>query len=121
MKYETLLTNAIQNVPGFRTRYNEEIKADAIDKQSGMHTVFSFVFVPLFESAIKARTSDIGEFAKFIEQMETCDDINVQEVCEFTVLEELCDCFTDEELYDVLGSEARECCKHIRAYIVGPQ
>ena len=53
--------------------------------------------------------------------MAKCTDVYVREVCDFTVLEELCDGLTDDQLSKVLGKDAMESSKLIRAYIRGPQ
>ena len=53
LTYENLIDNAKAFIPEFRTRYDEQIQADLIDKASGVHTVFSVVFVPLLQDSIK--------------------------------------------------------------------
>lgn len=121
MTYETLLNEAIDRVPGFLARYNKELQDDSLDNESGMHTVFSFVFVPLFTEAIQEQTDTVQDYAAFLEDMEKSHDVHVREVCDFTVLEELCDDLTDDQLKLVLGKEALESSKFIREYIRGPQ
>ena len=114
---EQFLTLAI---PGFLKKYETEIKKDSIDNESGMHTVFSCVFVPMIVDAA-SRGDDQAEhrMLNFLEKMETCGDKAVAEVAEFTILEELCDELSDEEITRWAGEETMKAMKQIREYIPG--
>lgn len=115
--YDTLLTTAINELHGFKEKYEAEIGYDTLDAESGMHTIFSFVFVPILSDAISKDEKLTKQYFDFVEQMETSDDVLVQEVCEFTILEALCDEFEDVEIERYLGNVTKESFNCIRKYI----
>ena len=115
--YDTLLTTAINELHGFKEKYEAEIGCDTLDAESGMHTIFSFVFVPILSEAISRDEELAKQYFDFVEQMEASDDVLVQEVCEFTILEELCDEFKDAEIERYLGKVTKDGYNCIRKYI----
>lgn len=120
MSYETIIRETIDRLPEFAEAYNYAFKKDDIDAESGPHTVFSFVFVPLLEDAMTKDKNLAKRMFDFLEEMECSGDSNVAEVVEFTVLEELCDRYRDEEFDEFLGQETRLSREAIRGYILGP-
>lgn len=118
LNYDNLLEAMLQRSVRFREAYDIEIKKDNIDKQSGMHTVFSLVFVPLFIKAIKENDQKlISELALRVEEMERSDDVLVQEVSGFTIIEALCDEFNNDVLSKVLLNESKKTMEEMREYI----
>ena len=122
MKYEEVIELARAEIPEFEKAYIDELRLDNLDENSGVHTVFSFVFVPLFKKAIEENNSELANrLALFLEKMESSGEPLVSEVAEFTVLEELCDDYTDEVLEKYFLTETKLGMKEIRKYILGPE
>lgn len=121
MNYSDLLENVLQ-IPQIKTKYDKELERDIlIAKDSGMHTVFSVVFVPVLKEAINMKNEPlINQLLSFLDEMETSGDSDVAEVCEFTVLEEVLDDFEDKELVPYFRNykELFEAYKAIRRYII---
>lgn len=117
MDYESLLNSALEELPEFKKQYEKEIKEDSIDANSGMHTVFSIVFVPLLLKAMQSDVELANRMFEFIEKMETSGSALVGEVSEFTIMEELCDELSDDELLPFLRPETFESWKEVRRYI----
>lgn len=115
--YDTLLTTAVNELQGFKKRYEYEIERDTLDEETGMHTIFSFVFVPIISDAIKKDEDLARQYFGYMEKMELSEDALVQEVCEFTILEELCDEFNGVELEGYMGEATKDAYNLIRRYI----
>lgn len=121
MKYEEIIGLARAEIPEFEKAYIKEVELDNIDDNSGVHTVFSFVFVPLFKKAINENDSELANrMALFLEKMESSGVQWVSEVVEFTVLEELCDEYNDDVLEKYFLPETTLALREIRKYILGP-
>lgn len=118
MNYKTLLTETRENIPEFDEKYKEAVQKDIIDKESGMHTVFSYVFNPLLAEAIKKDQQLAGKMFNFVEKMAESSDRYVQEVCDFTILEELGDEYSDKEFEFFLGPTTKKALKMIRQYVI---
>jgi len=117
LTYENLLDEVLQELPEFKDAYNKELSEDSIDKDSDLHIVFSYVFVPLLSEAIKAKSELTTKMFNFLEKMASSHDHLVQEVCDFTVLEELCDEFKDSEIYSYFGESTKKGFFAVRQYI----
>jgi|LSQX01.1.fsa_nt_gb hypothetical protein len=118
MNYDNLLEKAMNELPEFKEEFYRQIERDSIDTESGNHTVFSLVFVPLFCDSIKHNQPETTtKMANFIETMERSNDPYVQEVSSFTILEELSDLYSDEVLLPFLKSETQKSLYNIRQYI----
>lgn len=118
LNYKNLLTHAQKEIEEFNQSYMEECKRGTIDVNSGLHTIFSLVFVPLLISALKSDLHLAKKMFDFIEKMETSEDVLVQEVSQFTVLEELADSFQDDELVSYLGKNTKLSMADVRQYII---
>lgn len=119
MNYNNLITDACNEFNEVKFLYTVELEKDNLDSESGPHTVFSFVFVPLLKNAIKNNDFLAMKMFKYLEKMENSKDINVSEVAEFTVLEEIADDFSDEEIVPYMGPKTLEAFNLIRRYIKG--
>lgn len=119
MTYETLIRDACDSLDDFRVAYNKAMAKNDIDVNSGNHSVFSMVFMPLLFDAINKRSRSTGKYIDFLEKMETCGDPRVAEVCEFTVLEELCDEYDNKTMLNLLqkATETRKAYNCIRNYV----
>lgn len=120
MDYENLVQVAKEEISEFHSAYSEAIQKDDIDENSGVHTIFSMVFVPLFRKALDSgNDSLVQRMALFVEEMETSQDVHVQEVAGFTVLEELCDEYDAATLESVMLDNTKNTLRDIRKYIIG--
>lgn len=121
MNYSNLLESVLQ-IPQIKTKYEKELsRGILLAKDSGMHTVFSVVFVPVLKDAINNKNiSLINQLLTFLDKMETSGDSDVAGVCEFTVLEEILDEYDDKEIVPYFSeySELFEAYKAIRRYII---
>lgn len=119
MDYDNIVKTAQMEIPEFAKAYDLEFEKDNIDLDSGPHTVFSFVFVPLLEKAISDGNRDLAQrLCGFLEKMECSGNSDVAEVVEFTVLEELCDDYRDADFKEYLLPETKLALQAIREYIV---
>ena len=118
MNYKTLLFEVQKEIPEFGKKYKEALQKDLIDKESGMHTVFSYVFNPLLSEAIKKDQQLAKRMFNFVEKMAESPDKYVQEVCDFTILEEIGDEYADKEFVNFLGPTTKKALKLIRQYII---
>lgn len=119
MNYNNLITDVCNEFNEIKTLYTIELEKDNLDYESGPHTVFSFVFVPLLKNAIKNNDILAKKMFKYLEKMENSEDLHVSEVAEFTVLEEIADNFSDEEVVPYMGAKTLESFNLIRRYIKG--
>lgn len=119
MTYETLIHDACDEFEEFRNAYNNALANNDIDVDSGNHTVFSVVFLPLLCDAINKGSTNTEKYFDFMEKMETCGDPRVAEVCEFTVLEELCDEYDNKTMLNLLQKtrETLQAYNCIRNYV----
>jgi len=117
MNYNTIVQETINEIPEFGESYTISLEKDDIDSESGPHTVFSFVFVPLLKKAMTNNKELVERMYAFLEKMECSGNSDVAEVVEFTVLEELCDEYRDSELEVYLQPETRLALKAIRKYM----
>lgn len=108
LTYDNLLENA-KKIVEFSKLYNRLVADDEIDKDTGNHIVFSYVFNPLLFNAIKSGNTKLTkELLDFLENMAKSKDNLVQEVCDFTVLEELQSIIPQTTLYPLLGEKTKE-------------
>ena len=118
INYNNLIYIAAENIDEFKKQYLVELERDNIDKDSGVHTVFSLVFNPILFNAIKHNDEAlINKMFKFMEEMEICGDTYVAEVLEFTILEELADEFDESELTKHMLPETKLAYEQISKYI----
>lgn len=89
MTYENLLSDALDALPELKKEYENNLKDDIIDEDSGMHVVFGFVFEPMLSNAIKNNKPLAKKMFDYLEKMADSDDVHVQEVCDQSVLEAL--------------------------------
>lgn len=119
MNYETLVERALEEIPEFNSFYYSELENNNLFEDSGVHVVFSYVFVPLFTRAIKSNNQElVKRLSEFLEKMEESDDVLVQEVSAFTVIEELADEFSSAELDEHLLPNSLKSSREIRQYII---
>lgn len=118
LTYDDLVLHARNTLGEFEKQYQKELRKDSIDGESGAHTVFSLVFVPLLEKALRTDDSLAKTFFDYIELMETEGDQHVSEVAEFTVLEELLDNVKGTEFKQYMGPNTLEAYRQIRRYII---
>lgn len=119
MKYDTLISDMLDMFPDLCTEYKKMLMDDVLDKDSGKHIVFSYLFNPRLIAEIKKKSDLAIKMMNFVAEMENCKDQFVAEVAEFTVIEELCDEFNDSEIdiyFRDLGLD--ETRKRIREYII---
>lgn len=118
MNYNDLILMASNYIDEFKKQYLIDLERDNIDKDSGVHTVFSLVFNPVLFNAISNNDEAlINKMFKFMEAMETSGDIYVSEVLEFTILEELADEFYESEITKYMGAETKMAYNEISRYI----
>ena len=119
MKYENLISTALDLFPEMKTYYEEEINLGTISSNDGPHIFFDLVFMPLISKAIDNEDVPLlRRFFIFVENMENSSDTLVAEVAEFTVLEYLCDNHHDKDLSMFLGNETKKALQQIRAYML---
>lgn len=118
LTYDNLIQEAQNNLPMFKTKYNQLVEDDVIDTESGKHIVFGYAFTPVLSEAI---AKDDEETAKkmflFLEQMASSEDNLVVEVCDQSVLEVLNDQFDDKVLKRYMGTNTRDGFKAIKQYM----
>lgn len=117
INYDSLIENACNEFPKVRELYSVELKNDSIDFDSGVHTVFSFCFVPVLKEAILNDDALAQRMFDYLEKMEICEDNLVGEVAEFTVLEEILDDFELNKLRKYMGKFTIEAATLINRYI----
>lgn len=118
MKYGELINETRREIPAFNTRYNKLVKDDIIDKDTGVHVIFSYVFVPLVEESMKKKETSLRkELFDFLEKMAAEKDKGISEVCDFTVMEELCDEFPRETLIPLMGEESKKSLSAVSQYM----
>ena len=118
LNYDTLIVDVCNQFSKVKELYNEELKKDSFDMDSGAHTFFSFCFVPVLKSEIINRDNElIREMFDYIEKMENSKDDNVGEVADFTILEELLDEFGLSKIEQYMGVNTKKTAKLINRYI----
>lgn len=118
LNYNTLIVDACNQFSKVKELYNEELKKDSLDMDSGHHTFFSFCFVPVLKSGIiNSDNNLIRKMFDYIEKMENSEDDNVGEVADFTILEELLDKFGLSEIEQYMGVNTKKAAKLINRYI----
>lgn len=120
MNTRTVVKDAKTSIPGFIEMYDSSMDRGLIDGDSGLHTVFSVVLVPLLKKAIETMSKDANIIFMFIEQMAQSKDDDICDVLDFTILEELCDAYDDTTLMPMMGEATKEAQKNVRKYILGP-
>lgn len=104
-------------VLNFKELYFLESKNESIDFDSGVHTVFSFCFVPVLKEAILNDDAIAQKMFDYLEKMEISEDNLVGEVAGFTVLEEILDYFEFNKLRKYMGKFTIKAAKLINRYI----
>lgn len=118
LNYDTLIGDVCNQFSKVKELYNEELKKDSLDMDSGAHTFFSFCFVPILKSGIiNSDNKLIKEMFDYIEKMENSEDDNVGEVADFTILEELLDEFGLSKIEQYMGVNTKKIAKLINRYI----
>ena len=116
--YDTLLEAALDELPEFKDLFDELMAEGMIDKETGNHIVFSYVFVPVIAKAIKRRDRKLTKkMYGFLEKMASSDDSLVVEVCDYSVLEALNDEFSEKELINDMGTNTLEGYRAIKQYL----
>ena len=117
INYDSLIENVCGEFSEVSELYAIELKNDSIDSDSGIHTVFSFCFVPVLKEAILHDSDLAKRMFNYLEKMEISKDNLVGEVAEFTVLEEILDEFDFNEIEKYMGTYTLEAAKLINRYI----
>lgn len=122
MVYKTLLEEALKEVPDFKREYDNLIRDDVIDNQSGMHVVFGYAFTPLLIKAIKDNdVPAIRQLCAFLEKMAGCRDEKVQEVCDQSVLEAVAGEYSDGVIVPLFAKNTLKGLMSVREYIGEPE
>lgn len=117
INYGSLIENVCNEFPKVKELYYLELKNDSIDFDSGVHTVFSFCFLPILKSAILNDGALAQRMFDYLETMEMSEDNLVGEVAEFTVLEEILDDFEFNKVKKYMGELTIDAAKLINRYI----
>lgn len=119
MEYENLVDIARYDVPEFDDEYKKMINDGTLDADSGIHIVFSYVFVPLVIDAINSDNQDLEKrLFNFIEKMAESKDKKISEVVDFTIMEELHDNIPTEKLVSLLsGDESKRSLSCVLGYM----
>ena len=118
LPYKMLIENVCKNIPEVKKLYDKEIEEDSLDDKSGVHTVFSFCFVPVLKEAIlNDDEALVKKLFNYIEDMEKSSDPLVGEVAEFTILEELLDDFNLRTVKKYMGENTLQSASLINRYI----
>ena len=121
MTYESVLDTAFKELPEFKNEYDDFVSKDIIDNNSGMHIVFSYVFVPMVEKNIKANDKrKLRKICDFLEKMAASNDEEVQAICDQSILEVLCGEYQDKILIPLFGEKTLEGLYSVRQYILEP-
>lgn len=115
--YDSLIEKVCGEFSEVSELYDVELNNDSIDSDSGVHTVFSFCFVPVLKEAILNNSNLANRMFDFLEKMEISKDNLVGEVAEFTVLEEILDEFDFDDIEKYMGIYTLEAAKLINRYI----
>ena len=119
INHEVLIEEAKRAIPAFAEEYEKMISKDTIDAESGLHTVFSLIFVPmLLEAAKKNDREALSPMISFIERMIAEGDEDVVNVCEITVIEESFEELTRKQIYKILGTETRKSVDYARQFML---
>jgi hypothetical protein len=117
LTYDSLIENVCGEFSEVSELYDMELRNDSIDSDSGVHTVFSFCFVPVLKDAIVHESDLAKRMFDYLEKMEMNKDNLVGEVAEFTVLEEILDEFDFNVIKKYMGTYTLEAAKLINRYI----
>lgn len=117
ISYDSLIENVCDEFPKVRELYSLELKNGSIDFDSGVHTVFSFCFVPILKRAILNDDVSAQRMFDYLEKMEMSEENLVGEVAEFTVLEEILDDFEFNKVKKYMGELTMDAAKLINRYI----
>ena len=118
LTYKTLVDEAKQKVPSFKTAYDKLVAEDYLDETSGNHTVFSLAFTPVLTNAIAQGDKETyGNMLAFLEEMAASDDKAVVEVCDYSVLEELNDEIDLNTIEGMLGAKTKEGAEAVKQYL----
>lgn len=115
--YNFLINDVCSEFDEVKMLYETLLEEDSLDSESGVHTVFSFCFVPVLSEALKNDERLAKKMFDYIEKMETDGDNEVGEVAEFTVLEEIIDDFPLRKVKKYMGKYTLEASKLICRYI----
>lgn len=115
--YDSLIENVCGEFSEVSELYVIELKNDSIDSDSGVHTMFSFCFLPVLKEAILHDSDLAKRMFNYLEKMEISKDNLVGEVAEFTVLEEILDKFDFNDIEKYMGTCTLEAAKLIKIYI----
>jgi len=116
--YENLLQNALSVLPEFKHEYEDLIERNIIDKESGNHILFSYIFVPIALETLKQGNEEMKQrYFNFLENMAASKDVRVTEVCDFTVLEELYWQADKNDLWNALGHYSRKGLMTVSTYM----
>ena len=109
MTYDSLLNDALNNIPEFAAEYSKMVEKGYFDHETGNHIIFSWAFVPILANAINEKNDRlVRKIFTFVESMASSNDNRIQEVCDFTILEELYDQFPISKLLPLLGENTRK-------------
>ena len=118
IKYDNLVCEARRCVPAFANKYDELIRDDYLNKDSGNHVVFGYAFAPVLIDAIqKHDDAVIKDMFVFLERMSNSDDNSVVEVCDQSVLEALNDEIDDNILLRYMGPKTKEGFEAVKTYM----
>lgn len=95
MKYDSLIEDIFNAIPGLREEYNSKAEENLIDEETGVHIVFGVIIVPYLVELLKTENNKCKEVLRrtfiFFEEMAKSDDVLIQEVLEFTIIESIID------------------------------
>ena len=114
--YDNLVEQTKKRITSFAYEYDDMIRKDIIDSDSGNHIVFGYVFTPLLIKKIKNNDPEIDLYFSFLEDMAASNDVYVAEVCDQSVIESLYDEFgNDIEKY--MGEKTKEGLSAVKEYM----
>lgn len=118
MTYDTLVQTAAKKIPEFKTCYENLLKLDEIDKDTGVHIVFEYAFDPLVIEAVKTKNDDLCKrLFDFIELIASDKNVRVSEVCDVSIIERLYGELEPEEIIPYLGKSSKEAYDQVGTYM----
>ena len=119
MKYETVLSELFAAVPEIVPVVMKKMAEEEISEEDGMHTIFSFIIVPLIGEWCKTDKQIGNQIFDFFENMARVDDTGVLEILDFSVLEPIADMNESEReiIENYMKSETMERYQHIRDHM----
>ena len=119
MKYETVLSELFAAVPEIEPVVRKKMAEEEIREEDGMHTIFSFIIVPLIGEWCKTDKQIGNHIFGFFGNMARADDTAVLEILDFSVLEPIADMDEPERAFieKYMKSETMDRYQHIRDHM----